>query len=167
MLLIYYNYLNFCLHLNRRQTYNKLRRIPFWMTKLILVNTTFMNLGDMALLCMTFWTLCSKSTISCARKLKVSKANGIKTCWLSKHTFSCLTTLLDATFRAACPSVKDPTPNPRSGETPVKSTHTCFSPTHPHAWVFIFYLVGQSGSSHAPPSSLILLPVWIYQKIHP
>jgi len=102
------------------------------MTKPILVNTIFMDLGDMTLLCMTFWTLCRRSTTSGARKSKVSKANGIKTCRLSEHTLSCLATLLDATFRVVCHTVKGPTPNPTSGETPVKSTQACFPPTHPY-----------------------------------
>jgi len=69
---------------------------------------------------MIFRTLCKKSTTSGARKPKVSKANVIKTCWLWEHVFSCLTTLLDAAFRAACPTIKGPTPNPTNGETPVK-----------------------------------------------
>jgi len=47
-----------------------------------------------------------------------------------KKTFSCLVTLLDAAFRAACPTVKDLTPSPTSGETSVKSTHASFPPTH-------------------------------------
>jgi len=116
---------------------------PFWMTKSIIVNTTFMDLGDITLLCITLWTLCRRSTSSDAKKPKVSKANDIKTCWLSNHAFSCLATLLDATFRTACPTVKAPTPKPTSGETPVKSTHSCFPPwfhlencsfpTHKHA----------------------------------
>jgi len=91
-----------------------------------------MDLGDITWLCITFWTLCRSSTASGARKPKVSKANGIKTCWLSEHAFSCSATLLDAAFRAACPTVKGPTPNPTSGETPVKSTQACFPPTHPY-----------------------------------
>jgi len=91
-----------------------------------------MDLEDITLLCMTFWTLCRRSTASGARKPKVSKANGIKACWLSEHAFSCLASLLDATFRAVCPTVKGLTPNPTSGETPVKSTQTCFPPTHPY-----------------------------------
>ena len=94
------------------------------------MNTTFLDLGDMTLLCMTFWTLCRRSIASGARKLKLSKANGIKTWWLSEHAFSCLVTLLDATFRAACPTIKGPAPNPTSGETLVKSTQSCFPPTH-------------------------------------
>jgi hypothetical protein len=53
-----------------------------------------------------------------------------KTCWLSEHVFSCLATLLDAAFRAACPTVKGLTPNPTSGETPVKSTQAWFPPTY-------------------------------------
>jgi len=102
------------------------------MKKPIFVNTTFMDLGDMTLLCMTFWTLCRRSTTSSARKPKVSKANGIKTCWLSEHVFSCLTPLLDTAFKAACPFIKGLTPNLTSGETLVKSTHTCFPRTHPY-----------------------------------
>jgi len=82
------------------------------------------------LLCMTLWTLCSRSTVVGARKPKVSKANSIKACWLSGHTFSCLATLFDAYFKAACPTVKASTPNPTSGETLIKFTHACFSPTH-------------------------------------
>ena len=104
----------------------------FWMTKSIIVNTTFMDLGDMTLLRMTLWTICRRSTTSGARKLKVSKTNGIKACWLSEHAFSCLATLLDAAFRAACPTVKALTSNPTCGETSVKSTHACFPPTHPY-----------------------------------
>ena len=91
-----------------------------------------MDLGDMTLPCMTFWTLCRRSTSSGVSKQKVSKANGIKVCWLSEHVFSCLTTLFDAAFKAACPKVKDLTSNPTSGETPVKSTQACFPPTHPY-----------------------------------
>ena len=68
------------------------------MAKSILVNTTFMDLGDMTLLCVTFWTLCRKSTTSGARKPKVSKANSIKTCWLSEQIYHnwpiCLTQIL-------------------------------------------------------------------------
>ena len=52
------------------------------------------------------------------------------------HNFSCLTTLFDVTFMAACPTVKGPTPNPTSGETPVKSTHACFSPTNLYTITF-------------------------------
>ena len=51
-------------------------------------------------------TLCRRSTTSSARKPKLSKANGIKTCLLSKHVFSCLATLFDAAFRVACPTTK-------------------------------------------------------------
>jgi len=38
------------------------------MAKPILVNTTFMELEDMTLLCMTFWTLCRRSTAFDARR---------------------------------------------------------------------------------------------------
>ena len=40
--------------------------------------------------------------------------------------------LTRAAFRVACPTVKCPTPNPTSSETPVKSTQACFPPTHPY-----------------------------------
>jgi len=105
---------------------------PFWVVKSLLVNTTFMDLWDITLLCITLWTLCRRSATSDARKPKASKANGIKVCWLSEHAFSCLVTLLDAAFRAECPTVKAPTLKPTSGETSVKSTHACFPPTHPY-----------------------------------
>ena len=59
-------------------------------------------------------------------------ANGIKVCRFSEHPFSCLAILLDATLKAACPTLKAPVPNPTSGEIPVKSTHACFPPTHPY-----------------------------------
>jgi len=51
---------------------------PFWMTKLILVNTTFIDLGDIILLCMTLWILCKMATISGAKKPKVSKQKWYK-----------------------------------------------------------------------------------------
>jgi len=102
----------------------------------ILVNTTFMNLRDITLLCVTLWSLCRRSTTPAARKLKVSKTNGIKACWLPEHAFSCLTTLLDEGFKAVCHTVKGPTPKPTSGETPVKSTHACFPPTYPYTITF-------------------------------
>jgi hypothetical protein len=41
-------------------------------------------------------------------------------------------TLFDAAFRHVCLIVKALTPNPMSGGTPLKSTHTCFPPTHPY-----------------------------------
>jgi len=62
----------------------------------------------------------------------VSKENGIKACYLLGHTFSSLANLLDPTFLAAFPTVKISTSNPTSGETPVKFTHACYSPTHPY-----------------------------------
>jgi len=40
--------------MNKRQVGNKLRPEIFWMAKSILANTTFMDLGEMTLLCMTF-----------------------------------------------------------------------------------------------------------------
>jgi len=84
----------------------------------------------MTLWCITFWTLCRRSTTYGARKTKVSNANGIKACWLWEHAFSCLTTLLDATFRDACPIIKSSAPNPTSGKTLIKFTHACFPLTH-------------------------------------
>ncbi|KAK2368527.1 hypothetical protein QL285_081715 [Trifolium repens] len=72
------------------------------------------------------------STTSGAKNPNVSNANGIKACWLSKHAFSCLTTLFEAAFRAAYPAIKSLVLNPTSGETPVKSTQTCFPPIQPY-----------------------------------
>ncbi|KAJ0828469.1 hypothetical protein HanRHA438_Chr17g0837551 [Helianthus annuus] len=46
----------------------------------------------------------SRSTASGVRKPKVSKANGINTCWLSRHAFSCLVTLPEAAFKAEIPA---------------------------------------------------------------
>jgi len=43
------------------------------MTKSILVDTTFMDLGDMTMFCMTFWTLYKRSTTFSVRKPYVSK----------------------------------------------------------------------------------------------
>jgi hypothetical protein len=38
--------------------------------------------------------------------------------------------LLEPTLRASCPTVKSPTHNTTSGETPIKTTQTCFPPIH-------------------------------------
>jgi len=45
--------------MNKRQagTSNRCAARPFWMKKPILKNTIFLDLSDMTLLCMTFWTL--------------------------------------------------------------------------------------------------------------
>ncbi|GAU34434.1 hypothetical protein TSUD_393870 [Trifolium subterraneum] len=43
-----------------------------------------------------------------------------------------LSNFLNSALRAACPTVKSPTPSPTSGETPVKSTQAWFPPTHPY-----------------------------------
>jgi len=37
-----------------------------------------------------------------------------------------LAALFDTAFKVACPTVKNPTLNPTSGETSIKSTHACF-----------------------------------------
>jgi len=34
---------------------------------------------------------------------------------------------LDAALRVVCATIKGPTPNPTSGETPIKSTHACIN----------------------------------------
>lgn len=47
----------------------------------------------------SFWILRKRSTVFDIIRLKVSKANDIKTCWLSEHIFSCLTNLIEATLR--------------------------------------------------------------------
>jgi hypothetical protein len=47
------------------------------------------------------------------------------------HAFSCFATLYEAAFKADCPIVKPRLLNPTRGETPVRSTHACFPPTHP------------------------------------
>ncbi|XP_024638431.1 uncharacterized protein [Medicago truncatula] len=59
----------------------------FWMAKSIFVNTTFMDLGDITLLCITLWTICRRSTASDARKPKVSKANCIKSMLIVRTRF--------------------------------------------------------------------------------
>jgi len=117
---------------------------PFWIVKSIIVNTTFMDIEVMTLMCMILWTLCRRATTSDVRKAKVSKGNGtkasflyhffyiyknhyIKAFWLSKHAFLCLTTLFDATFRVACHTVKNPIPNPTSSETPGQVRTCMFS----------------------------------------
>jgi len=41
-----------------------------------------------------------------------------------------LATLFDAAFKVVYPTIKGPTPNLTSGETPVKFTHACFPPTY-------------------------------------
>jgi hypothetical protein len=51
---------------------------PFWIAKSNLWKTTFIDLGDTTLLCMTFWILFKRFTASGAKKPKVSNANGIK-----------------------------------------------------------------------------------------
>jgi hypothetical protein len=67
------------------------------MSKINLWKTTFIDLG--------------------ARKPKVSNANGIKTCWLSDHAFSCLTILLEAALRDSRPTVKSSTLSPTNKKT--------------------------------------------------
>jgi len=123
------------------------------MAKSILVNTIFIDLGDIILLCIILWTLCRRSTTFDARKPKVSKANGIKACWLSEHDFSCLTTLLDSAFRAACPTVKAPTPKLTSGETP-SQVHTCMFSSNP----FVHHNICRPKCR----SSIL----WVSQKVH-
>ena len=86
--------------------------------------------------------------------------------------FLMFATLLDAAFRVACPTVKGLTPNPTSGETPVKSTHACFPPTHP-------YTITSAGLSvdllsNGPVMKFIDVSFFTdtpaslkYQKVHP
>jgi hypothetical protein len=47
--------------------------------------TTFIDLGNIILLCITFWTLFKRFTASNARKAKISNANDIKMRWLPAH----------------------------------------------------------------------------------
>jgi hypothetical protein len=63
-------------------------------------------------------------------RVKSVKNKWYKKCWLSEHDFSCFTILLKTILRVACPTVKASVLNPTSGDTPVKSTHACFSPIH-------------------------------------
>jgi hypothetical protein len=58
------------------------------------------------ILCIIIWALLRRSTTSGVRNPKVSNTNGIKTCWLSEHTFSCFIILLDAASRDVYPKVK-------------------------------------------------------------
>jgi hypothetical protein len=90
---------------------NKLHRQTFLDDKTNLSKTTFKDLRDIILLCITLWTLLRRSTVSGTRKPKVSNANGIKICWLSEYVFSCFVTLFEAAFRTACPTVKSSVSN--------------------------------------------------------
>lgn len=77
--------------------------------------------------------------MSDTRKPKMSNVNSIKSCQLSKHVFSCLTTLFDATFKAVCSTLRGLTPNLISGETPFKSMQAYFPPTN-----LLYYKYGLS-----------------------
>ena len=48
------------------------------------------------------------------------------------HAFSRFTTLYEADFKSSCPTVKPRILKHKRGETPVRSTHACFPPTHPN-----------------------------------
>jgi hypothetical protein len=51
---------------------------PFCMIKSILLKTTSIDLRETTLLCMSFWTLCKRSTLSGARNSKVSNVKWYK-----------------------------------------------------------------------------------------
>lgn len=76
---------------------------PFWITKLILLDTTSIKLEDSTLLCMIHWTLCKKLTSYGARKSKVSTTNDMKTYLLTQHDFYHFAW---NNLRVACPSTK-------------------------------------------------------------
>jgi len=100
----------------------------------------FMYLGDTILICMTIWTLCRQSTSYDNRKPKVSNANSLKACWLSKHVISCLATLFKATFRATCHTFKTLVLNP-TNETPRSSPCVCFPPIHSYTIPYLILSV--------------------------
>ncbi|MFS7984109.1 hypothetical protein Hanom_Chr11g00982631 [Helianthus anomalus] len=66
-----------------------------------------------------------------AMKPKVSKANGIKTCWFSAQALACLSTFFDSAFLAASPATNPFSLKPTKGETYVRSTQACFPPAQP------------------------------------
>ncbi|MFS7958571.1 hypothetical protein Hanom_Chr07g00680201 [Helianthus anomalus] len=47
------------------------------------------------------------------------------------QVFSCLDTLPASALVIACPATNPWSLNPTRGDTPVKSTHACFPPSHP------------------------------------
>uniref|UniRef100_A0A251VG62 Secreted protein n=1 Tax=Helianthus annuus TaxID=4232 RepID=A0A251VG62_HELAN len=47
------------------------------------------------------------------------------------QAFSCLATLPASTLVIACPATNPWSLSPTRGDTPVKSTHACFPPSHP------------------------------------
>jgi hypothetical protein len=57
---------------------------PFCIINFNLWKITFLYLGDIILLCMTFCTLFKRLTAFGAEKPKVSNTNNIKICWLSE-----------------------------------------------------------------------------------
>lgn len=109
----------------------------FWMTKPVLIKHIFIVLDGITLLCMSLCTLWKISTASGARKPKLSKANEKKTCWLLKHVFLCLITLLEVALRVICSILKCIVLSLVNGETLIKSTHVCFPQTHPHTITYI------------------------------
>jgi hypothetical protein len=56
--------------------------------------------------------------------------NDLKMCYLSEHAFSYLIILFETALKVVRPTEKSPTLNPTSGETPIKSTKTCFPSTY-------------------------------------
>ncbi|MFS7949827.1 hypothetical protein Hanom_Chr06g00576161 [Helianthus anomalus] len=48
------------------------------------------------------------------------------------QAFSCLATLPASALVIACPATNPWSLSPTRGDTPVKSTHACFPPSHPH-----------------------------------
>jgi hypothetical protein len=85
----------------------------FWMTKSIFQKTTFIDLGDIKLLCITHWTLLRRSTTSGGA------------CFLM-----CLPPCLKRHLGLS-PTVKSLVISPTSRETSVKSTQACLPSTHP------------------------------------
>lgn len=92
---------------------------------------------DKTFICMSFYTLYKRSIAFDARKLKVSKANGMKTCWFLETHFLMFATLLEADLRVVCSLVKPLVLSHTSEKTLVKYTHACFPHTHSYTRTFI------------------------------
>lgn len=101
---------------------------PFWMIKQIILKTISIYLRDTTLLCISLWTSVKDSLLLVLESQRLQREIVWKHVRLSKHVFLRLTTLLEASLKATCPTIKPPVHWRRN---PCQ-VHTCIFSSYSH-----------------------------------